>query len=83
MNDADDSWLKPDKPSYQSFYLTLFASVILIAVILIFAGAPIQDPSLFLMILAVVCSVGLICSLLNREISRGLGFKGSGRDTPV
>jgi len=83
MNAGDDSWLTPDKPSYQSFYLMLFVVVIIIAAILIFTGAPIQDPLSFLTVLIFVLGFGLICSLLNREVSRGLGFKDPGLDMPI
>ncbi|MFX1607280.1 MAG: hypothetical protein ACFFDD_15445 [Promethearchaeota archaeon] len=83
MNDTDDSWLKLDKPSYESFYIMLFATVITVVIILYFTGAPIRDPISFLTILVFVCGIGLICSLLNREVSRSLGFKDPGHDIPI
>ncbi|MFW9793813.1 MAG: hypothetical protein ACFFEE_05920 [Candidatus Thorarchaeota archaeon] len=83
MTNTDDTWLEPEEPNYESFYMMLFASVIFIAAILIFTGFPIYDPLGFLVVLLVVFGFGLICSIFNREISRGLGFKGTGRDTPL
>lgn len=83
MTKADDPWLQPYKPSYQTFYLMLFAIIIIVAAVLIFSGAPLHDPLTFFMILVFVIGFGLICSLLNREASRGLGFKGAKWDTPL
>ncbi|MFW9810521.1 MAG: hypothetical protein ACFFE6_14175 [Candidatus Thorarchaeota archaeon] len=83
MTETDDSWLQPFKPSYQTFYLMVFAAVIIIAGILVLMGAPVNDPLTFLMILAFIFGFGLICSLLNREVSRSLGFKGAEWDTPL
>lgn len=77
--DSDDSWLVPDKPDRQSDYLMAFAALIIVAAILIFSGAPKENPLVFIVIVIIVFCFGSICALFNRELSLALGFKGRNR----
>ena len=81
--DIDDTWLEPDEPNYQTFYLMFIAAVIVIAAVLVFSGAPIHDPLVFLPMLIFVVGFGLICALLKREVYRSIGLPEAGYDTPI
>ena len=62
--------------------MMFIATVIVIAAVLIFAGAPVHDPLVFLMILIFVVGFGLVCTLLKREVYRSIGLPEAGYDTP-
>jgi len=81
--DTDDTWLEPDEPNYQTFYLMFIAAVIVIAAVLVFSGVPIHDPLVFLPMLIFVVGFGLICALLKREVYRSIGLPEAGYDTPI
>ena len=68
----EEPWLVPDKPSNEPFVIRFIVVVFTVAAILILAGAPINNPIAFAMILTFIMGFGLICALLNRELVREL-----------
>jgi hypothetical protein len=72
---TDDSWLGKIEPDNKIPLSRLIVAIITVALILVLAGAPVNNPLVFMGILVLVFGFGLICAYINLEFAQNLRGK--------